>query len=495
MKNVNRISITIDLWKSGQKIQYMVITAHFVDDDWQLQKRVLNFCNVPPPHIGVVIADALHKCLVEWGIENKVATVTVDNASYNDVALRVLKENFSMKKKLPLGGKLFHVRCCAHILNIMVQYGLSEIGDIVDGVREGVKYLVASEARLLQFNEIVKQLQLPSKKLILDCPTRWNGAYMMMATALEFKDVFPRYQERDLGFIYVPSLQDWIKVENVCQFLAIFNEVTNIIYGSDYPTSNLFLTEVWRIKEILNEKSVDDNEYIRAMTLKMKVKFDKYWGECNLLMAMATVLDPRYKMILIDFCFPEIYPEAEATRNISMVREALYELYNEYVSIDTSSNTEKSFLHNTRATGSSSSMQGVGKSVVTGKSKFESFVRKFDTIQPVKSDLDIYLEKGVYICNKDSDSCFDALEWWEVNNLKFRILSKMACDILSIPITSVASESTFSAGGRVIDPYCAPLSTETVQILLCGADWVRALHGLKKTPDVGEPSFKEILLP
>lgn len=101
---------------------------------------------------------------------------------------------------------------------------------------------------------------------------------------------------------------------------------------------------MWRIKEILNEKSVDDNEYIRAMTLKMKVKFDKYWGECNLLMAMATVLDPRYKMMLIDFCFPEIYLEAEATRNISMVREALYELYNEYGSIHTSSNTEKSFF-------------------------------------------------------------------------------------------------------------------------------------------------------
>ncbi|KAF5939696.1 hypothetical protein HYC85_023955 [Camellia sinensis] len=151
----------------------------------------------------------------------------------------------------------------------------------------------------------------------------------------------------------------------------------------------------------------------------------------------------------------KIYPEVEATRNISMVREALYELYNEYVSIHTSSNTEKSFLHNTRATGSSSSMQGVRKSVVTRKSKFESFVRKADTIQPVKSDLDISLEEGVYICNEDSNSYFDALEWWKVNYQKFHILSKMACHILSVPITSVASESTFSAGGRVIDPYRA----------------------------------------
>ncbi|GFZ20805.1 hypothetical protein Acr_28g0015100 [Actinidia rufa] len=216
LKNINRISITTDLWKSGQKIQYMVVTAHFVDRDWKLQKRVLNFCNVPPPHSGVIIADALHKCFIDWGIENKVSTITVDNAKYNDTCLRILKDSFALKKKLPLGGKIFHVRCCAHIVNLLVQDGLGEIGDIVDGIREGVKYLAASEARLNQFSEITKQLELSSKRLILDCPTRWNSTYMMLSTALEFKAVIPRYQERDLSFVYVPSLEDWVKVENVC---------------------------------------------------------------------------------------------------------------------------------------------------------------------------------------------------------------------------------------------------------------------------------------
>nr|XP_027093135.1 zinc finger BED domain-containing protein DAYSLEEPER-like [Coffea arabica] len=69
LKGANRISITTDLWKSGQKIQYMVVTGHFVDSDWVLQKRVLNFCNVPPPHTGVIIADALSKCFLEWGLK------------------------------------------------------------------------------------------------------------------------------------------------------------------------------------------------------------------------------------------------------------------------------------------------------------------------------------------------------------------------------------------------------------------------------------------
>lgn len=76
------------------------------------------------------------------------------------------------------------------------------------------------------------------------------------------------------------------------------------------------------------------------------------------------------------------------------------------------------------------------------------------------------------------------MDWWKANTLKYRILSIMARDILSIPITTVISESTFSTGGRVIDPHRSKLSTETVQMLLCGVDWVRVLHGIKRKHNV-----------
>ncbi|XP_042962435.1 zinc finger BED domain-containing protein RICESLEEPER 1-like [Carya illinoinensis] len=336
------------------------------------------------------------------------------------------------------------------------------------------------------FSYDMKKLQLPSKKLFLDVPIRWNSTYLMLAIALEFREVFPRYGDRDQGFNYVPSVKDWTKVENVCQILAVFNEVTNIISGIKYPTTNLFLPEVWRIKEVLNKKSLDQNDCIQAMVVKMNTKFDKYWEECNLLMAVATVLDPRFKMMLVQLCFLVIYSEPEATRNIDTILRILYELYDEYAEDYNLANVELSGHENARDIGSScsGSINIVRKNVMSGKSMFESFVRRNDTIHPVKPDLDVYLEEGVYICSEDLDSRCDALEWWKVNDLKYHILSKMTRDILSIPITTVASESTYSAGGRVIDPYHALMSVETVEMLLCRANWVRVLHGLKKSSNV-----------
>ncbi|KAF2308348.1 hypothetical protein GH714_000050 [Hevea brasiliensis] len=58
-------------------------------------KHTFNFCDVPPPHTGVIICDVLQKCLVEWGIEDKVWTVSVDNAAYNDATIRMLKDNLA----------------------------------------------------------------------------------------------------------------------------------------------------------------------------------------------------------------------------------------------------------------------------------------------------------------------------------------------------------------------------------------------------------------
>lgn len=77
LKGISKISLTTDLWSSKpQKIEYLVLTGHFIDFNWKLQKRVLSFVHIPPPRRGVEIADCIYKCLKEWELENKVSPCT-----------------------------------------------------------------------------------------------------------------------------------------------------------------------------------------------------------------------------------------------------------------------------------------------------------------------------------------------------------------------------------------------------------------------------------
>lgn len=53
-----------------------------------------------------------------------------------------------------------------------------------------------------------------------------------------------------------------------------------------------------------------------------------------------------------------------------------------------------------------------------------------------------------------SNGSFNILHWLKVNNVKFPTLARMACDILSVQDSIVASDVTFSVSGRVIDETC-----------------------------------------
>lgn len=93
-------------------------------------------------------------------------------------------------------------------------------------------------------------------------------------------------------------------------------------------------------------------------------------------MAITAVLYPTYKKMLIEFYFLEIYSSMDANRNITLVRESINELYNEYVTMHTSSLVGQNIESNSQASSSSGAAnEGIRRSVVSGRSNFESFVR------------------------------------------------------------------------------------------------------------------------
>uniref|UniRef100_A0A803PI39 HAT C-terminal dimerisation domain-containing protein n=1 Tax=Cannabis sativa TaxID=3483 RepID=A0A803PI39_CANSA len=87
-----------------------------------------------------------------------------------------------------------------------------------------------------------------------------------------------------------------------------------------------------------------------------------------------------------------------------------------------------------------------------------------------KNEIDRYLNED----NDDLGDDFDILASWKHNASRYKVLSRIARDVLASPISSIASESAFSTGGRILDPFMSSLSSKMVEALICSKNWLNS---------------------
>ncbi|XP_024313494.1 zinc finger BED domain-containing protein RICESLEEPER 2-like [Brachypodium distachyon] len=291
LKNVKYIGLTTDMWTSNHTISYMCVVAHYIDKNWKMQTRVLAFVELDTPHTGHVIADALWSCVIEWKIEDKVVSITLDNASNNDVAVRDLKAKFAFRRGVNFEANYFHVRCCAHIVNLVVKDGAACLEDLISNLRETVKYFKKSPARLHKFVEICRDLRIDvGEHLHLDVCTRWGSTYRMIKTGVPYKQALATYAISDASYKWEPSRNEWAMFEQIEPLLFAFARVTTAFSGQYYPTANIFYPHVVSMKIALIKVKESTDETFGAMGIAMMEKFDNYWEEPNNLMVIAPFL-------------------------------------------------------------------------------------------------------------------------------------------------------------------------------------------------------------
>ncbi|KAF7810183.1 zinc finger BED domain-containing protein RICESLEEPER 2-like [Senna tora] len=215
------------------------------------------------------------------------------------------------------------------------------------------------------------------------------------------------------------------------EFLEPFFETTNLISSSKYPTSNLYFMQVWKIECMLNASLTNEDEVIRDMAHRMKVKFDKYWSEYSEVLAFGAILDPHSKLEFLLFCYSKIDPLTSEVK-VQNVRMKLYKLYKQYEKRDEESNSTPQ-----------SQLDFVGSLKSTVGSE-----------NPIKSD-NVFLSLDF-----DFYEDLEVLQYKKDVQKRFPHLSIMARDVLSIPITTVASESAFSIGARVLTKYRSSILPE-----------------------------------
>jgi hypothetical protein len=119
-----RFSFINDLWTNKNKnIGFMTLTCHYIDNSWNLKKRIINFTLLSSPHTGLNIAQAIHDKLVLWNLDKKVFILYWITPLPMMLALKHYSIHL-IKNELPANDCIFHQRCGCHILNLIVQDGL-----------------------------------------------------------------------------------------------------------------------------------------------------------------------------------------------------------------------------------------------------------------------------------------------------------------------------------------------------------------------------------
>ncbi|XP_026435119.1 zinc finger BED domain-containing protein RICESLEEPER 2-like [Papaver somniferum] len=269
-----RICLTSDMWTSVTTTGYISLTAHYLDKDWVLQKKLLNFSPLPPPHTALIVKEGLTKI---------------------DPAVLKIRASVKSLKKSQVRKQKF--------LDIVETLGMS-------GLKKGIRQ---------------------------DVKTRWNSTYLMLDSCILYKPVFSHLKLVDSDYEDCPTNEEWEQIEVVTKFLKVFHELTKVFSGSKYPTSNLYFERICQVQVLLKKESRSNIEFIRNMVKEMQAKFDSYWKELSPILAMAVVLDPRSKMNFVKFTYSKLYPdERELECQVNKVHSNIKALFNEYYTLSSS---------------------------------------------------------------------------------------------------------------------------------------------------------------
>ncbi|KAE8669542.1 hypothetical protein F3Y22_tig00112231pilonHSYRG00270 [Hibiscus syriacus] len=327
-----KFSVSASMWTASDgAAAYLSLAAHYIDEDWQLKKKILNFVTIGPSFTEDKHSEVIVNCLMDWNIDRKLFSMIFDSFTSDNIVDRI-SYRLSQSRFLYCNGQLFYVRCAIVLLNCMAHDALEALGEVTQKIRASIHYVKGSAATHATFNELADEVQ-------------------------------------------------------------------------------------------------------------MRKNFEEYWDTGNVGLAVAAMLDPRFKMKLLEYYYPQLYGDS-ASVLIDEVFECIRSLYNEHSIVSPlASSIDQG--PDWQASGTPSS----AKDYMDRLMGSDKFLHETSQAEGSNSDLDKYLEESLFPRNVD----FNVLNWWKVHTPRYPILSMMARNILGIPISKVASESRFDIGGRVLD--------------------------------------------
>jgi hypothetical protein len=262
--SISSVHLSADVWTSPNKLAFVAIIAHFVDEDKVLQKALLGLPQLYGSHGGEHQAFHISKVIDDYELAPALGYFVGDNHGSNDKLCRFVSIHLRDQHNLNWHPDLHRIRCQGHVINIVAQAFLfarskaavdeavdatidNEDTQVEDNIIKNLKkqrdewrkigpmgklhnivvYIRNSE---LHYNAFVTQA---GRSIPLDNDTRWNSWFIMLDVSLKLRPhvnafIEANYRSLEKDFL-TPA--DWELLEQIRLFLQPFWKVTQRTQG------------------------------------------------------------------------------------------------------------------------------------------------------------------------------------------------------------------------------------------------------------------------
>jgi hypothetical protein len=222
-------------------------------------------------------------------------------------------------------------------------------------------------------------------------------------------------------------------------------------------------------------------EHVVAIIEPMQAKYKKYWDKMKDFAAINMVIDPRCKLELLEFLVMDEFGVSEAKEIVRNIKSLLYTWFTELTQAQQETNSQPNVSHenNQKKTNQPSNPED------EERERYKMFLAGKNTINTTSAtaELDLYLQEPPVGIDTPK---FQILNWWRDNAVRYPLLATLAKTVLMTPMTSIASESAFSTGGRVLSDFRSKMNTDTLEALVCGQDWIKVEDGLFRFDEIDD---------
>ncbi|XP_077065477.1 E3 SUMO-protein ligase ZBED1-like [Siphateles boraxobius] len=429
LEETKTVALTGDYWTSLSNHNYLGVTSHYFDPQWNLQSHALTVIKTEERHCADAVAEHFMKVAREWNIEHKVVSLTTDSA----------RNMIAAARQLPFE----HMPCIAHCVHRAVTVSLtnSPFDSALSKCRKVVGHFKHSPANQAELEQQQVAHHQKKESLAQEVSTRWNSTLEMIKrvqrNAEPLRDALALHTTK-VAMLTATELEKLKKLEAVMEHCRYVSE---LLGGEKFVSCSVVLPALCHLSRVM-EVTEDDPAYMIKFKGTFAADMEGRKEKINITwLRVATALDPRFKDL-------KCLSKPDRAEVWGTIHALLQEIERKRPA------------------------QPDNQVTPEPPTKKPTLMLAHESSSDEEEDcVEQCLERYKAEPLIGMDDC--PLEWWSMHEGAH---NEMACLArkYSTPATSVPSERLFSLSGHVVQKKRASLLSENVNRLVCLSNWLKA---------------------